>query len=203
MDEGSVTKNYYEVGGHILQKYNSRLVQRELCAVFMAEHSQKIGGPGTVVEVDEAKFGKRKYNRGRWREGHWVLGGVERGTDNVFMEVVPTRDAATLLPIILKHVLPGTEIHTDEWRSYARLQRRGFQHHTVNHSVNFVDPTTGAHTQTIESTWAHAKKKNKRMFGTSSELFPTYLVEFSWRRQYGKDTPFAMFINCISSVYRL
>ena len=35
------------------------------------------------------------------------------------------------------------------------------------------------------------KKKNKRMFGTSSELFPTYLVEFSWRRQYGKDTPFA------------
>ena len=49
-----------------------------------------------VVEVDEAKFGKRKYNRGRWREGHWVLGGVERGTDNVFMEVVPTRDAATL-----------------------------------------------------------------------------------------------------------
>ena len=37
---------------------------RELCAVFMAEHSQKIGGPGTVVEVDEAKFGKRR-NRQR------------------------------------------------------------------------------------------------------------------------------------------
>ena len=139
--------------------------------------------------TDEAKFGKRKYNRGRWREGHCrVLGGVERGTDNVFMEVVPTRDAATLLPIILKHVLPGAEIHTDEWRPYARLQRRGFQHHTVNHSVNVVDPTTGAHTQTIEST---------------SELFPTYQVEFSWRRQYGKDTPFAMFLNCISSVYHL
>ena len=80
---------------------------------------KKISGPGTVVEVDEAKVRKKEIQQ-RPLEGR--------------------ADAATLLPIILKHVLPGTEIHTDEWRYYARLQRRGFQHHTVNHSVNFVDP---------------------------------------------------------------
>ena len=73
----------------------------------------------TVVEVDEAKFGKRKYNRGRMREGHSVIGGVERGTAKVFMEVVPSRDAATLLPIIINHVLPGTEIHTAFLCSFA------------------------------------------------------------------------------------
>ena len=86
---------------------------RDLCARYMDEHNEKIGGVGKVVEIDEAKFGKRKYNRGRRREGHWVLGGVERGSDKEFMQIVPSRDAATLLPIIIANVEPGTEIHTD------------------------------------------------------------------------------------------
>ena len=48
-----------------------------------------------IVEIDESKFGKRKYNRRRLRDGKWVLGGIERGSDNIFMRVVHTRDAAT------------------------------------------------------------------------------------------------------------
>ena len=34
----------------------------------------KIGGIGKVVQIDETKIGKRKYNRGRMVEGHWVIG---------------------------------------------------------------------------------------------------------------------------------
>ena len=34
--------------------------------------SPKIGGPGKIVEVSEAKFGKRKYQRGRRVRGSWV-----------------------------------------------------------------------------------------------------------------------------------
>ena len=42
---------------------------------FFIDHPSQLGGPGKVVEIDESKFGKRKYNRGKYQDGHWVFGG--------------------------------------------------------------------------------------------------------------------------------
>lgn len=39
-----------------------------------------------------------------------------------YMEIVPCRDANTLLPIIQAHTLPGTIIHSDQWSPYSRVQ---------------------------------------------------------------------------------
>ena len=62
----------------------------------------RIGGPSANVEVDEAKFGKRKYNRGQLVDGTLVIGGIQRNTDLCFLTCCPDnrRDEATLLPII-------------------------------------------------------------------------------------------------------
>ena len=79
-----------------------------------------IGGPGKEVEIDESKFGKRKYNRGRVVDGHWVFGGMERGSRDSFMVEVPRRDAATF-PIIATHVRPGTIVYSDESAAYSQL----------------------------------------------------------------------------------
>ena len=70
-----------------------------------------------------------------------------------YMQIVNTRDAATLLPIINNHVAPGIVIHSDEWAAYNRVGclSNVSSHSTVNHSVTFVDTTTGNHTQHIES----------------------------------------------------
>eukprot|EP00731_Ephydatia_muelleri_P003668 Em0001g3668a len=51
---------------------------RDICIQFFIDHPAVVGGPGKEVEIDESKFGKRKYNRGRAVEGHWVFGGMER-----------------------------------------------------------------------------------------------------------------------------
>ena len=66
---------------------------------------------------------------------------------------------------------------SDEWRSYLRISTLGMSHQIVNHSINFVDPTTGAHTQTIESKWSQVKGMTRKrgVMNTSEELFDTYL----------------------------
>ncbi|GFR04756.1 uncharacterized protein TNCT_310701 [Trichonephila clavata] len=51
----------------------------EIILDHVEESTKAIGGVGKIVEIDKSKFGKREYNRDHRVEGHWILGGVERG----------------------------------------------------------------------------------------------------------------------------
>ena len=99
-----------------------------------------------------------------------------------FMQIVQQRTPQTLLPIINAHVALGTIVHTNEWRSYSRISSlpNVASHGMVNRSVTFVNPTTGFHTQNIESYWNRIKIKLKRMRGCHDEQPPSYLDEFMW-----------------------
>lgn len=81
--------------------------------------------------------------------------------------MVDRRDAATLLPIIQRCALPGTEVHSDDWGTYRRLQLlpNVNRHRVVVHAHNFVDPRTGVHTQKVESAWSQLKLGQKRRKG--------------------------------------
>lgn len=135
---------------------------RAICFNGMMSNPVPIGGPGCTVEIDESKFGKRKYHRGKKVEGQWVFGGYCRESGLVFMLPVEKRDRDTLLPEIQKWILPGTKIISDGWKAYRSIPEiPGFNYEFawVNHTKNFVDPVTGAHTQGIESSWRAAKSK--------------------------------------------
>ena len=110
-----------------------------------------------------------------------------------FMQVVPQRTAATLLPLIQQHVAPGMVIHSDQWASYNQVGTlpNVSAHRTVNHSVEFVSPS-GVHTQNVESYWNRSKMKLKRMRGCAAKEVPSYLDEFMWRERFGKTSREAM-----------
>ena len=118
------------------------------------------------------------------------------------MRMVPNRTRTTLLPIIQAHTLPGTIIHSDDFATYRNAVGQlpnVVQHRVVNHSLNFVDPVTGIHTQHVESYWNRVKTKFKRMMGVQCAQMPSHLDEFMWRERYG-DTDIKCFDNIIRDI---
>ena len=117
------------------------------------------------------------------------------------VRAVPDRSAATLLPIIQQYVAPGTIVWSDEWAAYNTVSSlpNVAQHDTVNYSIEFVNPTTGVHTQNVESYWNRQKTKLKRMKGVVFSEITGYLDEFMWRERWGK-TSRAAFNNICAHI---
>ncbi|KAF1754685.1 hypothetical protein GCK72_021249 [Caenorhabditis remanei] len=154
-----------------------------------ANPNMKLGGPGKIVEIDETCVYRAKHHRGRMlrRKTKWVFGMIERGSSKVVMFRVPNRSAATLLPIVAKYVEPGSKIISDGWAAYTGLSAMQFDHHWVNHKINFVDPNDRTiHTQTIESTWNALKTQLKARYGTPEERLDGHMYNYMWRRYYNK-----------------
>lgn len=71
---------------------------------------------------------------------------------------------------------------SDKWRGYDPLVNHPqYNHLTVNHSINFIDPTTGAHTQNIERSWRDVRSNIPR-FGRSEDHMAGYLAEYCWKK---------------------
>ena len=96
-------------------------------------------------------------------QGLWIFGVAQANAEGhqVRFSHVHRRDMATSLPIIWKHVYPGTTRWSVEWKVYSPSQATyGYDHQTVNHFECFVDFQTSCHTELIECLWRHAKHKS-------------------------------------------
>jgi transposase-like protein len=172
---------------------------RQLVSDSVEIETATIGGPNIIVEIDETKLGKRKYNREHRVDGVWVVGGVERTLERrIFLVEVQERTKETLFEIIQRHVNPGSIIHTDLWRGYTGLRLiNGYQHHTVNHSMEFIVPNTTIHTNTIEGTWNGLKMQiHPRNRNADVE---DHLWEFIWRRK-NKGRLWEAFIEALKEI---
>ena len=143
-----------------------------------------------IVEIDETKVGKRKYQRGRRVDGVWVFGGVVRRATHAealdfFAFAVPDRTAETLIDAIRRNIASKTTIYSDCWAAYNKItDHEDYKHGTVNHSIYFVDPDDPElHTNTIESLWKKLKHEALPCVGTRREYYDYYIAEYWWRQQ--------------------
>ena len=189
---------------------------REVCSTWIWANKPKLGGFGKIVEMDESHFaGAPKFGRGRrlgedpWKGTFkWAFGLVQRGSlDCVLKTVNSSRSRAILLPLINENCEEGTVFCSDGWKAYVKLSENidiaDTLHFPVNHSENYVDPVTGAHTQTIEGTWNHCKNFLPA-FGLKPELLDSYLSTFMWFRyvKQRKLDRFKHFLICAGFVFR-
>ena len=161
--------------------------------------TELIGGKGIIVEVDEMKIGKRKYNRGHRVEGAWIVNGVERTSRRrVFSVHVERRDSATLQRVISSNVERGSIVYTDCWRGYKGIREAcDVEHFTVNHSKHFKDPYTGVCTNTVEGINSAFKSTVSPRHRTD-ESAPLMSAIFVWRRD-NKDRLCDAFIDLLRS----
>lgn len=153
--------------------YKTALRMCHQVRTLMEQDGDMLGGDGERVEIDETYIGgvhKRKQGRSKKQI---VFGVVER-YGAVKAKHVKSAGARVLLPEIKATIALGTEIHSDEWKAYKTLPKRGYSHTTVNHSkLEYVRGTT--HTNTIEGFWSQLKRS---IDGTYHAVSPKYLQNY-------------------------
>ena len=158
---------------------------RQLVVSSLEDSDTQIGGEGVIVEIDESKFGRRKYNRGKRVEGTWIIGGIERTERRrFFVKVVERRDSETIVDVLSHHILPKSVVYTDCWKGYTDIEEAlDVVHETVNHSLHYKDPITGVHTNSVESMWSWLKRKIS-LRARARGAIDGHLLEQVWRKKH-------------------
>lgn len=137
-----------------------------------------------ICEVDETYVGgKSKGPRGRGAANKTPVVGIkERTSGKILMKAVDNVKASTLRGFIRKHALPGSEIQTDDFRSYLWLDSSEFVHNVVNHGEKKYVKAGNIHVNGIENVWSLFKRAITGVFHkVSAKYLPLYLNEFAFR----------------------
>ena len=112
------------------------------------------------------------------KHGFWVIG-IHQSKKHVRFIRVQNRSQETVKLVLNKYIQMGSHVWTDSFKSHNDCSMAGYVHQSVNHSQNFVDPDTGAHTQGIKRAWLDAKCWYKCFRGNKAYL-QSHLKNAKW-----------------------
>ncbi len=110
---------------------------------------------------------------------------IERG-GKVIIRMLENVQQRTLEPIITELVKRGSQLYTDEYNIYNRLESWGYLHKRVNHSTGEYardddgDGFCEVHVNTIEGFWSLLRSWLRPHQGISQEKLPLYLSFFEF-----------------------
>lgn len=139
-------KHLKDISYTAINRWNSRF--RKL----LPRYQELLSG---IVEVDEAFFGRRKYNNQKI-----VIGAIERKTNKLKLSQIPDREQDSLEYFLYKKVDTESKLHTDCWTGYYDLYWNGYGHEMHNHSLGHFKDTNH-----IESVWSNSKRQIRRTHG--------------------------------------
>lgn len=150
-----------------------------------------------TVEIDETYVGgKGRHNkRGRGAENKIPVFGMIERNGKVRTRAVENVKMATIMPIIKETVVLETNVMTDEFNIYNRVQESGYTHQSVKHVAKEY-ARGNVHTNTIEGYWSHLKKGlNAIYIHVSKKHLQKYCDEYAYRYNSRNEKDFERFEN--------
>jgi transposase-like protein len=171
----------------VTQKTGWFMLSRIRLAMQTRSFDKQMGGKGKHIEVDETFIGgasrfMHKSKRARLTgtgavDKVAVMGLLERKRgakhSTVRASVVGGRKRKHLIPAVIEHVDPKSDVYTDAHPSYGNLTEEGFQHAVIDHAVGYVDGQI--HTNGLENFWSLLKRSIK---GTYVSVDPIHLFRY-------------------------
>jgi transposase-like protein len=158
-----------------------------------ADEAYVIAGHKGQPEVvkQKGRKGRRRRLKGKRGRGTMekerppVFGMIQRG-GQVVINLLDNVKQKTIEPFIKDTIESGSLVYTDEYSIYARLERWGYTHKSVNHGRGeFARDEDGdgfceVHVNTMEGFWSLLRSWLRPHRGISQEKLPLYLGFFEF-----------------------
>lgn len=142
-----------------------------------------------VVEADEtAVGGYREGKRGFAGENKTtVLVLVERGSGRTRLVTAPDRKGTTLVPLVARLVVPGSEVITDGHDGYLELPAAGVRWTRIPHPVGGLKRGGNRATPAADGAISHFKRWLIGTYNKPPTDLRRYLGEFCFRAEFRND----------------
>lgn len=197
----------------VTQKTAWFMLSRIRLAMQTKTFTKKLGGKGRGVEVDETFVGGLGRNMHKSKKTRLrgtgivdkvaVMGLLERkrgkNHSTVRAAVVASTKRRHLVPHIVEHVAPRSDVYTDKHRSYDLLSERDYDHAAIDHAVAYVDGKI--HTNGLENFWSLLKRSIKGTYVSVDpiHLFP-YVDEQTYRFNNREENDLGRFVGVLKDI---